>query len=45
MFDFRAAGCYTKEEENDFSWGCAQSFLDERFFKLANEGEIIFDPQ
>ena len=34
MFDFRAAGCYTKEEENDFSWGCAQSLFDERFFKI-----------
>lgn len=44
MFNFRAAGCYTKEEENDFSWGCAQSFFDEWFFKRANEGEIIFDP-
>lgn len=43
MFDFRAAGCYTKEQENDFSWGFAQPIINE-WFRRANEGENIFDP-
>ena len=43
MFDLRAAGCYTKEQENAFSWGFAQSCVN-GWFKRANEGENIFYP-
>lgn len=43
MFDFRAAACHTKEQENNFSWGFAQPIVNE-YFRRANEGDNIFDP-